>query len=177
MTTLRISNLPIADLVPFEGNSRRGNVDKIAESLFANGQYKPIVVNKGTHTGIANEVLAGNHTVEAAKSLGWDKIQAVTVDVDRPSAVRINVADNRTSDLATDDTADLVKLLQELEQLDGTGYTDDELAALLAELDVPDFNPDDDEDVRLDRKSVTTCPECGHTFTPVTRTVTDDDEL
>jgi ParB-like chromosome segregation protein Spo0J len=112
MTTLRISNVPISDLVSFKGNARRGDIDKIAESLFSNGQYKPIVVNRGTHTKIANEVLAGNHTVEAAKSLGWEKIQVVFVDVDRSSAIRINVADNRTSDVATDDTSELVALLQ-----------------------------------------------------------------
>lgn len=175
--TLRVSKVALDNLTPFEGNARRGDIDKIAESLFANGQYKPIVVNRGTHTGVENEVLAGNHTVAAAKSLGWEKLQAVFVDVDRASALRIVLADNQTSDLATNDTQSLVALLQELPDLDGTAFSDEDLAALLAEIETPEFSPDDEDDVRLDRKSVTTCPECGHVFTPVTRSVTDDDEL
>ncbi|MDX3097732.1 hypothetical protein PV417_24845 [Streptomyces sp. ME19-03-3] len=40
-------------------NPRTGDVDAIAESLRVNGRYKAIVVNRGTHTGRPNEVLAG----------------------------------------------------------------------------------------------------------------------
>jgi ParB-like chromosome segregation protein Spo0J len=159
--TLRISSVALADLTPFEGNARRGDVDKIAESLFANGQYKPIVVNRGTHTKTPNEVLAGNHTVEAAKSLGWQKIQVVFVDVDRSSAVRINVADNRTSDIATDDTSALIALLQSLEQLDGTGFTDDDLTALVASLDDSEADlSDGDADVEDFAQSFGVVIEC-----------------
>lgn len=88
------------------------------------------------------------------------------------------LADNQTNDLAANDDAALLELLREIDgDLDGTAFTNDDLAELIASLETPDFDVDDDEDVRLDRKSVTTCPECGHTFTPVTRSVTDDDEL
>jgi len=175
--SMQVVSVPIADLNAFEGNARRGNVDAIAESLFTNGQYKPIVVNRGTHTGKPNEVLAGNHTLEAAASLGWDAIECVFVDVDRASALKIVLADNRTNDLAAYDDRELVALLQELPDLDGTAFDQDALDRLLAGLEAPNFEPDDEEDVRLDRKSVTTCPECGHVFTPVTRTATEDDLL
>jgi hypothetical protein len=66
----------------------------------------------------------------------------------------------------------LLELLSELPDLDGTGYDPgdvDDLQKLLAE---PEFKPDG-QDAHLDRKSVTDCPECGHTFTPITRTVTE----
>lgn len=172
---LKIVDVPIAELNTFEGNARRGNVTAIAESLFTNGQYKPIVVNKGTHTGKPNEVLAGNHTLEAAASLGWEKISVVFVDVDRASALKIVLADNRTNDLASYDDGELLQLLQELPDLDGTGFDDAELQRLLDAAETPDFEPDDEGDPRLDRKSVTTCPECGHVFTPTTRTATEDD--
>lgn len=171
---LKVESVDIDTLNTFEGNARRGNVDVIAESLQTNGQFKPIVVNRGTQTGNPNEVLAGNHTLEAAVSLGWEQIQVVFVDVDRDAALRIVIADNRTNDIATYDNTELAALLNELPDLDGTGWSRDELDVLLDEMETPDFNPDAEDDVRLDRKSVTTCPNCQHTFTPVTRTETEN---
>ena len=66
----------VGELQPFHKNPRRGNVEMIAESLQINGQYRAIVVNVGTHTGRPLEVLAGNHTLAAAKQLGWKQITA-----------------------------------------------------------------------------------------------------
>lgn len=60
----------VAELSTFERNPRRGDVAAIAESLTRHGQYRPIVVNAGSLTGRVNEVLAGNHTLLAAKHLG-----------------------------------------------------------------------------------------------------------
>ena len=60
------ATVPIAGLSHYYRNARRGNIKAIAESLRANGQYKPIVVNKGTKTGRPDEVLVGNHTLDAA---------------------------------------------------------------------------------------------------------------
>jgi ParB/Sulfiredoxin domain len=64
-TTPTTEYVPIDDLVPFPGNPRRGNVAAIKQSLEENGQYRPIVVRRQTR-----EVLAGNHTLQAAKELG-----------------------------------------------------------------------------------------------------------
>lgn len=173
---MEIENVRLRDLRLFSGNARRGDVDKIARSLEVNGQYKPVVVNRGSLTDTPNEVLAGNHTVMAAQKLGWTHIDAVFVDVDRNTAVRIVLVDNQASDVASNDNDALLALLEEIDDLDGTAFEQTDLDALLALAEGdPDFEPDDDDDVRLDRKSITTCPECGHEFTPVTRTVTDDD--
>ncbi|MFF3465349.1 ParB/RepB/Spo0J family partition protein [Streptomyces sp. NPDC001984] len=92
--------VPIDDLTGYHRNPRTGDVAAIAESLRVNGQYKAIVVNRGTHTGRPNEILAGNHTWAAAKQLGWEQIAATFVDVSDEDAARIVVVDNRTSDLA-----------------------------------------------------------------------------
>ena len=119
------------ELRPYHKNPRRGDVEAIARSLEVNGQYRPIVVNLGRHTGRPLEVLAGNHTLAAARSLGWDRIAATTVDVDDHQAARIVAADNRTADLGGYDDTALLALLQELDDLDGTGYDDDDLAAML----------------------------------------------
>lgn len=125
--------VPIADLVPYERNPRRGSVETIRESLRTHGQYRPIVVNHGTHTGRANEILAGNHTWQAAKDEGWSEIAATYVDVDEETAKKIVVMDNRAADKARNDADALAALLGELGDLTGTGYTDDDLAKLLGE--------------------------------------------
>ena len=144
---MEIQNIALRDLRLFDGNARHGNVDKIANSLEVNGQYKPIVVNRGTHTEIANEVLAGNHTVMAARTLGWKSIDAVIVDVDRTSALRIVLADNQTADSATNDNDALLELLDELDHdFNGTGFSEDEVARLLGDIDIPDDGGDADID-------------------------------
>lgn len=110
-------------------------MDRIAESLATNGQYRPIVVNLGRKTGRPLEILAGNHTFKAAKQLGWETITATTVDVDDQEAARIVAADNRTADLGGYDWQELAELLAPLPSLEGTGYTEDELAELIEEND------------------------------------------
>lgn len=128
-------------LAQFHANARQGNVDVIADSLRTNGQFKPIVVNKGTHTGRPNEVLAGNHTLRAVLQLRdtepddprWQAIDTYVIDVDDEAATRIVLADNRTSDLGTYDETSLLALLESVDHdLDGTGYDYDDLNDLLA---------------------------------------------
>lgn len=132
--TLKVQSIKINELTKFEGNARKGNIALIAESLQKNGQFKPIVVNVGTHTGKTNEVLAGNHTLAAAESLGWEKIDVVFVDVDRDAALRIVLADNRSNDVASYDNDALLSLLHELPDLEGTGYSSKDLDELLGDL-------------------------------------------
>lgn len=130
------------ELTPYHRNARQGDTAAIARSLEVNGQYRPIVVNLGTHTGRPLEVLAGNHTLAAARSLDWDTIAASTIDVDDHQAARIVAADNRLADLGDYDDTLLIELLQGLDgDLDGTGYTDNDLLALLD--DDPDEEPED----------------------------------
>jgi hypothetical protein len=84
----------LEDLKPYPGNANVGDVDGIMESLEANTQYRPIVVNAGGEESHMT-ILAGNHTAEAALRLGWKKIRVWFVDVDYDMARRINLADNR----------------------------------------------------------------------------------
>jgi hypothetical protein len=91
-----------------------------------------------------------DRAVLAARGLGWDTINAVWVDVDEHTAAKIVATDNRTSDLATNDDTILAELLSSLPDLIGTGYTDQDLEALLADVDdlVPIAGgPDDIPDV------------------------------
>lgn len=131
----------LVDLNLFHRNPRRGDVEAIAASLRANGVFKPVVVNKGTHTGRPDEVLAGNHTIMAHRKLAeeepddkkWTKVEAWVVDVDDDRANRIVLADNRTADLGTYEESELLALLESVDHdLDGTGYDYDDLNNLLA---------------------------------------------
>lgn len=109
----------MGEVVEYHANPRRGDVGVIKESLEAHGQYRPIVVNVGTHAEHQMEILAGNHTFRAAKELGWEQIDAVLVDVDDEEAARIVLVDNRSSDLAENDGQTLADLLRSLPTLDG----------------------------------------------------------
>lgn len=130
--SLEVTSLLLDDLSSFHKNPRIGDVPAIAASLDKLGQYKPIVVNAGRLTGRPFEVLAGNHTLKAARSLGWASLDAVVVDVDEDTAARIVAADNRTADLGSYDDELLAELLAGIDDLEGTGYSDRDLAALLA---------------------------------------------
>ena len=115
---LDLHNLNTEDLHTYWKNPRIGNVDKIAESLARNGQYRAIVVNKGTHTGRPMEVLAGNHTLKAARKLGWETITCHVIDVDDDQAARIVLADNKTAEYGSYDDKTLADLLDTLADLD-----------------------------------------------------------
>ena len=111
---LRALAIPVADLHLMPGNPRRGDVDAVARSLSAFGQRKPIVVRRGD-----NVVIAGNHTLRAARQLGWPEIAAVWVDDDDATAKAFSLADNRTAELGGYDDAELAALIGEVQ--DGPG--------------------------------------------------------
>lgn len=134
---LEVRRFGVGELQTYHRNPRRGDVKAIAESLRVRGQYRPIVVNLGTRTGRPLEVLAGNHTLLAARALGWESIEATTVDVDDDGAAQIVVADNRLADLGEYDEAELARLLADLDSLEGTGFSDQDVASMMAALEEP----------------------------------------
>lgn len=145
------SSLPLDQLHPYRGNPRRGNVQALKESLEEHGQFRPLVVNK-TPEGYV--VLGGNHTLQAMRELnteqptnGWGTALVHVVEVGEEQARRIMLVDNRTSDLATYDDAALLAELAALDNFDGTGWGEDDLAALmelsLAEPEEPEQVPDE----------------------------------
>jgi len=123
-------------------NVRQGDIGAISESLKAHGQYRPIVVDRRT-----SRILAGNHTWKAAKALGWQQINAGFIETkDDDEALRILLADNRTTDLASYDDAELANLLKDLAETDdgliGTAFDGDALDQLLMDLEQEPFGLD-----------------------------------
>lgn len=135
------ATIPLPELHTHHQNPRRGDIDTIATSLTTNGQFRPIVVNRGTHTGRPMEVLAGNHTLLAARRLAeggdtrFTHLDCYVIDVDDDAATRIVLADNRTADLGSYDDAVLLDLLDGLEDNSGTGYADEDVEMLRDILD------------------------------------------
>jgi DNA modification methylase len=122
---------PIDTLHLLDGNPRRGDVEAVARSYQRFGQRKPIVARRdGT-------VIAGNHQLLAARSLGWSEIAVVYVDDDDLTASAYALADNRTADLGSYDSEALADLIAEvsidLDILMATGYTIEDLDRLIAD--------------------------------------------
>lgn len=181
---VRTTDMPISAIRQFPGNAKQGDVAAILESLRSNGQYRAIVVRE--HAG-AHTSLAGNHTVLAialhgrgdcgitAKINGkerpcglclntdWDPVaRCDIITCDENTALRINLADNRTSELGTHDDHALALLLAELDgDLAGTGYIDTDLDDLLAGLDQA-AAVDEDYDDEPDQRPAATAPDDPH---------------
>ncbi len=120
-------------LRPHPRNPRRGKVTEIMKSLERFGQTRPILTNA------AGTVVAGNHTMLAARELGWTHVAAVTEEfATETEELAYLLADNRTSDLGDYDQEELRNLLRaehETGRLEGTGYTEDDLHDLWEESD------------------------------------------
>jgi DNA modification methylase len=148
MTNLRLESVLISSLSLDPTNARRHdskNLASIEGSLRLFGQRKPIVV-----TG-ANVVVAGNGTLEAAKSLGWSEIDVVRIPADW-SAEQVKayaLADNRTAELAEWDAK---VLADQLVELDAVGWD-------VSEFGFEPMNPtgdlDDDESLSFDEDKPT----------------------
>jgi len=129
---LETRSFALDDLTPLDRNPRRGNVEMIRESIRANTQYKSLVVRK---TADALVILTGNHTFEALKEEGRAEARCEVLECSDDEATRIVLADNRTADTAVNDDEVLLELLETLDDLDGSGYTMDDLEDLLAAAD------------------------------------------
>jgi ParB-like chromosome segregation protein Spo0J len=151
--------VPLGELTEHPRNANMGDLGAVIQSIEANGFYGALVVQRST-----GHVLAGNHRLKAARSVGLERVPVHYVDVDDERALRILLADNRTTRLGMDDDTAIATILLELasttEKLEGTGYDGEDLDALLRSIS-------DGEDHAYGREKVT-CPECGHQFVPTT---------
>jgi hypothetical protein len=132
MKTFETNSVAISSLQPHPRNYRKhpdDQLEHIIESIKEYGFYRNIVVSKD------NFILAGHGVVEAAKKMGLKKVPVVRVDSKstETKALKLLAADNTISHLAEDDDRVLTELLKELSDADdlfGTGYDDQMLAAL-----------------------------------------------
>jgi ParB-like chromosome segregation protein Spo0J len=121
----------VSELSLMDNNPRVGDVDAIMASYEEFGQVKPIVAVK-SENGPAT-VVAGNHQLQAAINLGWDKIAVVYLDADEKRAKAFAVADNRTMELGYTDEEALSYILVEVsdvypELFEGLGWDEFDMA-------------------------------------------------
>ena len=135
--------IPIDDLQYLEGNPRKGDVAAIQSSLEEFGQLKAVVVrvdDDGSKT-----IIAGNHTVAAARNLGWTEIAAVVdSEMDDATAVAFALVDNRVSELGHNDAELLVESIIQVAEiypaiLESVGWDDFEVASMQTDLMQRDF--------------------------------------
>jgi len=134
---MKLEKIKISELSCDPANARKHpdrNIETIVASLKRFGQQKPIVIDS------TNVVRAGNGTLEAARSMGWTEIDCVRTALKGSDAIAYAIADNRTAELAEWDDDVLAASLNGLladdpDLLNAAGFSDDELATMLGNLD------------------------------------------
>lgn len=145
--SLKSLAVPIDSLQGLPGNPRRGDVDAVAASLSRFGQRKPIVVRRDDGT-----IIAGNHTWQAAKKLGWSEIAVAYVGDDDVTAQAYALADNRTAELGDYDDELLKALIDSVNEVDpellkDTGWSDDAVKELLEKIELANPKVIDEDEV------------------------------
>ena len=116
MSTLRIEDLPIHDLRPYQNNPRlhpKTQIDKLARAISHFGFLIPVLIDD------QNTVLAGHARIEAARKIGLPKIPCIRANhLSEAQKRTFTIVDNR---LAEDATWDFQVLAKEVEFLQSEG--------------------------------------------------------
>jgi DNA modification methylase len=141
---LHVETVSTAQLYENPRNPRINDaaVPHVASSIRRFGWRQPIVARP------SGEVIAGNTRLKAAHELGLTEVPVVWFDGSDLEATAYAIADNRTHEFAEWDESALASLLDELRKedaLDGVGFDESEVDALLADLGA-DVEPDDIDD-------------------------------
>jgi DNA modification methylase len=129
----QIESLPVSDLIPYARNSRTHSdeqVTQIAASIREFGFTNPVLIDSN------GTIIAGHGRVMAAKKVGLTEVPCLRLQHLSPSQIRAYViADNKLAlNAGWDDEmlkAELLTLQEEGFNTDLTGFSDDELNALL----------------------------------------------
>lgn len=137
--TERVESVAVTQLKEHPRNPNRGDLDAIEESINHNGFYGALVVQRST-----GYILSGNHRWKAAQRLKLNEVPVIYVDVNDDQALRILLADNRTSELAHRDPLALLNLLEELDAsrdgLAGLAYSLEDIQELRASAENEPFS-------------------------------------
>ncbi len=127
---MQTKSMSLQDIMLDQHNARQhdaNNLKTIAKSLDRFGQQKPIVVDSSC------VVIAGNGTVQAARTLGWTHIDVVQTELKGDEARAFAIADNRTTDLSGWNYTELIEQLGNFEQdmQEIAGFDESAVAELL----------------------------------------------
>ena len=164
-TTLKIEEIPVEDLVPYENNAKKhtsAQIEAVEASIREFGFRNPVIIWRNADG--RPEVVAGHARVTAAKYLGMTKVPCVSCD-DLSDAQRraLTLVDNQTTMMTGWD-------------FDLLGY---ELDTLAESFDMSDYGFEATEGADIDSlftedgepregtgqaQKTVTCPNCGETF-------------
>ena len=128
----------ISSLTPWDKNPRHNTeaIEQVRKSIERFGFSSPIIARQQDRV-----IIAGHTRHQAALKMGLDKVPVRFLDLDPAQARALALADNKLGEVAEWDDGMLAEVLAELEaesvDLDGLGWSDEELSALLEA-------PDDD---------------------------------
>lgn len=155
---MKIINLPIDEIIPYERNPRKndGAVEAVAASIREFGFKVPIVVDA------QNVIVTGHTRHKAARKLGLTECPCIRADDLTPEQVRAyRLADNKVTELAEWDFDLLAAELAELPDFDFAemGFENmQEKQQILNE--GQEMDPEDFNDEKFEHK----CPRCGFCF-------------
>ncbi len=162
---MNIEKIDISVLIPYARNARTHSDEQIAQiagSIKEFGFNNPVLIDKD------NGVMAGHGRLAAARKLGLKEVPCIRLEhLTETQRKAYILADNKIAMNSTWDR-DLLKLeLEELHQddfkMELVGFDANELAIAMGL--GADFEPGTEEDQgKLDEKSPTICPACGHEF-------------
>jgi DNA modification methylase len=141
---MKVAQWPIDRVKPYKGNPRKigaAAIAKVATSIREFGFQQPIVVDKDS------VIIVGHTRLQAAQSLGLDKVPVLVADLPAAKVRAYRIADNRTHDEA-EWAEDLLRVeFGDLAGLDidlsVTGFDAAEIDAILADKTGGLTDPDD----------------------------------
>ena len=113
-----LKKIKLKDLVPFDKNPRINDkaVDRVLESLKANGYVSPIVVNEIGHPFKEHVIAAGHTRWKALDKFGSKEVEVFVYKFDSEKHfVRYNIEDNKTAEFAEWDETVLAELSAEFD--------------------------------------------------------------
>lgn len=159
---MRIENLKMEDIHPYENNPRKndGAVNAVAESIRQCSYITPIVVDEN------HVILAGHTRFKALKALGYEEVPCLICEgLSDEQKKKYRYLDNRTGEKAT---WDLLKLEVELEGVDLEGF---DFFGMAEDLTVDtgaerkaNGSTEYDTEVFGDEEFRFKCPKCGFRF-------------
>lgn len=122
----------ISTLEPWKDNPRQNlsAIDEVAKSIKRFGFASPIVARTADKM-----IIAGHTRFAAAQKLGLKKVPVRFMDLDLNDAQLLALADNKIGEIADWDASKLKEVITSLQDqdLNGLGWSDDELAAFFSE--------------------------------------------
>lgn len=156
--SVNVRTFRIADLNPAAYNPRvelkpgDSDFEKLKRSIEEFGYVELIVVNVGND----NTVISGHQRLSVMKTLGYEEVECLTVDLDLTREKALNIALNKISGAWDEDKLALVIADLDAADFDAelTGFDEDEIQAMIGTLDDTDAHDDDlDLDAALQQAS------------------------